>query len=122
MCSCDLVNPDVFRSTIRKARKQHKCCECGATIQPSSKYVDIFGVWDGEPGSYKQCLECSEIGDRLTKENDCGYAIGGLFQELIDSDFIDRNQETEEWESTVDWIKVTGQEPLQVAVSGGVCG
>ncbi len=53
--------PQAFSSVTRKARKTHKCCECGRTINAGEKYQYSSGIWDGEPDSFKQCLNCNEI-------------------------------------------------------------
>ena len=112
MCTCDVLSSDLFRKTIRRARKPHKCCECGATIQPSSKYADIFGVWEGDEMGYKQCLECNQIGEKITKEDDCGYGIGELYEYLLDGDYLNFDEESQQWESSVDWLKIVNQDPL----------
>lgn len=56
---CDM--PEAFNSVTRKARKNHKCCECGCTIESGEKYQYSSGIWDGKPDSFKQCLNCNEI-------------------------------------------------------------
>lgn len=56
---CEL--PSAFKSIERKAAKPHKCCECGSAIQKGDRYQYSSGVWNGEPDSYKQCLNCHEI-------------------------------------------------------------
>jgi len=53
--------PEAFTSTTRKAAKEHKCCECGDTINKGDQYQYSSGIWDGEPRSFKQCLNCSMI-------------------------------------------------------------
>jgi hypothetical protein len=54
----DYLEPDVFAISERKARKEHKCCECFYKIQPGEKYTYFFGVWGGQPGDYKVCSAC----------------------------------------------------------------
>ncbi len=53
--------PGCFNSITRTARKDHKCCECWRTIKAGEKYQYSSGVWDGEPDSFKQCLNCHDI-------------------------------------------------------------
>lgn len=53
--------PEVFCTTQRKARKKHRCCECGRLIDVSEKYQYSSGIWDHQPASYRQCLNCHEI-------------------------------------------------------------
>jgi hypothetical protein len=56
VCSC-------AKEVIRKARKQHKCCECGNVINIGENYQYVSGIWDGEPSSYKTCESCSSVRD-----------------------------------------------------------
>ena len=62
-CSCDYDGdvPEFFARRVKKARKEHRCCECGATIQVGEQYEYIAGKWDGEISSFKTCLTCSRI-------------------------------------------------------------
>jgi len=53
--------PSAFKTTTRKAAKEHKCCECGDTINKGDQYQYSSGIWGGEPSSFKQCLNCHEI-------------------------------------------------------------
>ena len=54
-------SPSAFKSLQRKARKEHKCCECSSTICVGAAYQYSSGIWDGEPASFKQCLACHNI-------------------------------------------------------------
>lgn len=56
---CDLM-PEFFESYYPKARKTHRCCECGGPIHPGEKYGVHSGKWDGEFDSFKQHLDCEE--------------------------------------------------------------
>jgi len=53
--------PSAFQSVTRKAAKQHKCCECGKTIEKGEQYQYSSGIWDGRPASYKQCANCYSV-------------------------------------------------------------
>lgn len=53
--------PSAFQAVDRKARKEHKCCECGIKIMPGTVYRYSSGVWDGQGRSFKQCLNCGDI-------------------------------------------------------------
>lgn len=62
-CSCDYDYdpPEFFIFREKKARKVHRCCECGAEIQIGEQYERIAGKWDGEISVFKTCLTCSRI-------------------------------------------------------------
>jgi hypothetical protein len=111
MCSCDFDKPDIFESIQRKARKHHKCSECGWTILPHSTYWEISGLWEGKWGHYKQCLHCQQISDRLV-EAGCCYGLGELYEELQDSGILIFDEESEQWESTEDWLRIVSQNQL----------
>jgi hypothetical protein len=53
--------PSAFIAFDRKARKEHKCYECGRVIQRGEKYRNESGIWDGDPRRYKTCSECLSI-------------------------------------------------------------
>jgi hypothetical protein len=86
--SCDCEWPKFFTQTVRKARKNHKCCECSSPINIGDKYDYSSGKWDDFVGSYKTCLECSKLKIWLDKKTDCCVAFGELRTELIESDII----------------------------------
>jgi hypothetical protein len=61
-CDCyDYDPPSVYRQQARRARKPHKCCDCGAEIKPGDEYLSIFGVWEGEAESFCMCLLCEDM-------------------------------------------------------------
>lgn len=53
--------PELFESKQVTARKDHICCECGVTIQKSTKYQVLSGLWDGDFSTFKQCKRCAVI-------------------------------------------------------------
>lgn len=63
-CVCigfDGSGPEVFDKVWRKARKKHRCCECGETIRPGQVYECVKGLWDGCWAEYKTCTLCVKI-------------------------------------------------------------
>lgn len=46
-----------------KARKEHRCCECGKTIRIGERYERYAGKYDGDFCSIVTCLICAEIAD-----------------------------------------------------------
>jgi hypothetical protein len=49
----------------RVARKEHKCCECNATIKPGQKYEIATCIVDRGWSSYKTCIDCISVRDAL---------------------------------------------------------
>lgn len=59
--------PTLFNAKTRKARIEHKCCECGVVIAKGDSYRYSQGLWDGRFSSFKQCLNCHEIMEAAAK-------------------------------------------------------
>ena len=55
--SCDDTY-DVYDETFPRARKEHTCHACKATIRVGDKYARIAIVWDGEAETVKRCVRC----------------------------------------------------------------
>lgn len=69
MCEC----PTMYSEVIRRARKPHRCCECGITIAPGEQYQVACGKWE-EFNSFNTCMPCVEIRAKSTeglKSYDC---------------------------------------------------
>ena len=52
--------PEFYSVTWPKARKLHKCCECGRDIFVGEKYCRVNAKWDGDVRTEKQHLDCEE--------------------------------------------------------------
>ncbi len=63
--------PDALSRVMRKARKAHKCDECGLAIQPGTVYEYVSGIWDGEPSHYKTCEGCQILRAHVREEDGC---------------------------------------------------
>lgn len=67
-CYCDFSDyesPSAFSVATHKARKPHKCSECGRTINPGETYKKTWGVWDGEPDTFCMCPDCMGLLDYM---------------------------------------------------------
>lgn len=78
---CDV--PEFCNVVDRKARKQHKCCECRAPIRIGETYVNCTGKWDGKVDTFRQHMHCADACRYIRDHdmNDDGGCIpfGGLF-------------------------------------------
>lgn len=96
MCDCDM--PAFYREEVVKARKPHKCKECGETIQPGQFYDRATGCWDGTVSTIKTCAECAQLIHFLRtkfkgeEEIEC-LCHGELFQALYHLDLIPNDDE-----------------------------
>ena len=70
--------PKCYTETFPKARKEHRCCECGGRIVIGEIYHLFKGIWD-EPGTYKTCIDCKELRDEIPIDE------GWNFEELGDN-------------------------------------
>jgi len=72
--------PSVFSDTVRKARREHKCCECQGIIKPGEKYHIFKGCWEGKWDEFKTCLDCIEVRDEIRSlyRDDEGPPFGDL--------------------------------------------
>lgn len=70
-CSCVYFDPSsgdlsAFNDvTMPRARKAHKCCECGREIQRGETYESNKGCWDGQIEVYKTCSDCLSVRDEF---------------------------------------------------------
>jgi hypothetical protein len=83
--ACDAC--EVARSTIRTARKEHRCFECREPILPGQRYEFTSGIFDGDPFSQKICLPCVEIGQALYCD---GRMFGMLWEDIEEQIFHER--------------------------------
>lgn len=84
--------PRCYTVKYPKARKQHRCCECGGIIEKGEVYELYSGIWD-EPQTFKTCSECKSEKQRVfdsidpyVEEYPC---LGALYEDLSDWDFKD---------------------------------
>jgi len=65
-CACvyvdvDCDGPELYTVTKPRARKPHKCGECGREIKLSEKYENVVGLWGGRFNIHKTCSVCLDI-------------------------------------------------------------
>lgn len=75
----DYDMPECYGEITRKARKEHKCCECGRGIAPGEKYTLRSGKWDGEWQEFKSCNDCESVSKAFFPR---GCVLGELWFEL----------------------------------------
>lgn len=80
-CCIDVDEPaDVHHTReIKRARKPHRCCECGRTIPVGSPYRYETACSDGRWDTYKTCTLCASIRDDRFP---CGFYWTRLWEDL----------------------------------------
>ena len=82
-CTCAIDNDtgetgQMFTKHNRKARKKHRCHECGKAILPGEEYRYESGKWDDEISSFRTCLDCLSIRDEIF----CSFVYGNVWEDL----------------------------------------
>ncbi len=63
-CYCDPdARAETLTETVHTARIRHVCSECRGWIEPGERYEKTWGIWDGDPGTFKTCPDCLAIRD-----------------------------------------------------------
>lgn len=84
-CYCDYDQPEFCNISTVKARKEHKCEECRATIQPGDKYKRTVGKWEGDLLTFATCGLCDELQQWASISVPCFcWAYGELHEEVRD--------------------------------------
>ena len=84
MCDCSIESGDecqFYQVTHPKARKLHRCVECGEIIQSGQKYERMVMIWDGIWDHFNTCLVCAQIRNDYCPH---GVEIGGLREQIAD--------------------------------------
>jgi hypothetical protein len=79
---------EVHRARVVKARKEHRCDECGETIKARDLYENATGLWEGIWETYKTCARCVLVRSDFFR----GWLYGNLvadFQEAFGFDYRD---------------------------------
>lgn len=88
--------PSCYSLRIRKARKQHQCCECLGFIQPGEQYNYHSGIWEGKARSYTVCIECDDLRAEIDEpaRYDEGTPFGYIAETLTSNDYgVDFHQQ-----------------------------
>ena len=81
-CCIDVDDPvQLARHDIRKARKEHKCEECGEPIAKGQRYEYSSTLFDAMWSHQKTCLPC--VGIRRDFFS-CGFYYGRLREDFIE--------------------------------------
>ena len=82
-CECEYDGPEFFSCRTVKARKSHRCCECGEMIEPGDEYEYVSGKWEGDFATYCTCERCADLRDSYVGLGYC-YFYGSLWSDHRD--------------------------------------
>lgn len=69
-CYCDSYSYP-YRAVMRKARKQHRCEECGHHIKPGESYEYAAGLCEGQWFDAKTCALCVDLREYVKAHVPC---------------------------------------------------
>ena len=85
----DLEMPSCCHATKPRARKRHRCCECGGWIEIWETYHRLDGIWDGRASGYKTCEQCQALRDEMqARPRSEPIGLGMLYEEVSESDDV----------------------------------
>jgi len=79
MCHGQLLN-----DALRRARKEHRCDECGSPIPEGREYNAMAIAFEGSVENVKMCLYCSAAAIELSEAGEC-YESGWTRDSLHDA-------------------------------------
>lgn len=79
----DSDGPSFCKWSTRRARKEHRCCECGGAIRSGETYNYLGGVWEGYWDSYKFCTPCHAVIKEFASAHEHNYPLIGALDEAL---------------------------------------
>lgn len=79
---------DVWREgRTSKTKKEHRCCECGATIPVGERCCFASSLYDGQWSTQRRCLTCSFLAEAISTTTGVCPLWGGLLEHASDIGF-----------------------------------
>lgn len=84
-CYCDYDPPEFYHQEVRRAKKEHRCSECGRSISPGESYEHVRGKWDGYVDTFKTCPRCLALKAWVQARVPClCWAHGNIIEDAIE--------------------------------------
>ena len=104
-CYCDFGEPASFytKRLVAKARRAHRCNECGNQVRPGESYERVTGVWDGDLSTFCTCQKCLSLREAVTECVPCFcWRHGDMLNDAIET------VQHYEWDlrGTGDWFRL----------------
>lgn len=85
-CFCDYEMPEFCHIELRKARKEHRCDECGRIIERGDTYENVHGKWDGRLDTFKTCSRCLALKEWVRTHVPCFcWAYGNVREDALET-------------------------------------
>jgi hypothetical protein len=85
-CFCDYEPPEFYNKYSLRARKVHRCEECGGEIRAGEKYEYVSGKWCGDFSTFKTCERCADLRQWVKNSVPCFcWAHGSLHDDARDT-------------------------------------
>lgn len=85
-CFCDYEPASFYSVATPKARKAHRCDECGHAISPGENYERVGAKWEGMVDTFKTCHRCIALRQHLKAHAPCFcWAHGNLLGDAQDT-------------------------------------
>jgi len=81
-----------YDSEMRRAAKEHVCCECGTKIQAGERYEHVAGKWD-KVEVFKTCSLCAEIRNHFSGGGFCHGSLWEGVHEYVYGNFYSKTIE-----------------------------
>lgn len=89
-CACEIeidtrdCGPSFVSISMRTAKKDHLCFECGDVIKKGTRYEKTSGVWDGTFATFKTCRGCLSLREEFFRSAYYYGRIWGDFRTYVD--------------------------------------
>lgn len=85
-CYCYYEPAEFYHKEERRAKKDHRCSECGRTIEPSETYEYVRGKWNGDFDTFKTCPRCLALLEWVQAHVPCFcWEHGNLIEDAIET-------------------------------------
>jgi hypothetical protein len=91
-CNDDYEVAEFFKASMRQARKQYVCCECGEAIRPGDRYEYIKMIFAGKFEAHRTCGVCAAIAAAFQQ---CGRVPRMLWEDIHNANCVEHDSDAE---------------------------
>ncbi len=99
---------DVWEERQVRARKRHRCHECGGHIEAGTNYRRIDSLYEGTWAHHRVCEPCWEVWERFSREHGSLIVLNTLEEMLVEC--VDYNEgSAEQWGRDLEALRERGR-------------